>query len=142
MLLTCSSCNSRYLVNSADLRPTGRIVRCAICGNEWVQEPNLVEEEDLESSISSTSQEKNNKSKQEKSLVSNLPSTYVKEEKPSIINSILLILFIVVFIMFYWFINIEYMGIIALLQFYIQEFYFNLKLIINDLAKLIHQIIN
>ena len=63
MLLTCSSCNSRYLVNSADLRPTGRIVRCAICGHEWVMEPNLVEEEDLESSISNTFQEKNNKSK-------------------------------------------------------------------------------
>ena len=121
MLLACSSCNSRYLVNSADLRPTGSIVRCTLCGHEWFQEPTLVEEEDLESSITSTFQEKNNNLKQEKSLVSNLPSTYVKEEKPSIINSILLILFIAVFIIFYWFIKIEYMGIIALLKFYIQE---------------------
>ena len=42
----------------------------------------------------------------------------------------------------FWFIKNEADGIMALLNFYIQEFYFNLKLIINDLTKLIHQIIN
>ena len=36
----------------------------------------------------------------------------------------------------------EGIGLIALLNYYIQEFYFNLKLIVNDLAKLIHQVIN
>ena len=45
MLLTCSSCNSRYLVNSGDLKPDGRVVRCAKCAHEWFQGPNLSEEE-------------------------------------------------------------------------------------------------
>ena len=86
MLLTCSSCNSRYLVNSADLKPNGRTVRCATCGYEWLQTPNLIEKETLEPSVPRTVKEENNKLKQEKPLVSNLPSTYIKEENPKIIN--------------------------------------------------------
>ena len=44
MLLICSSCNSKYLLNSADLKPKGRNVKCSICGNVWFQEPKLAEE--------------------------------------------------------------------------------------------------
>ena len=141
MLLTCSSCNSRYLVNSADLKPNGRTVRCATCGNEWLQKPNLIEEETLEPSVPRTVKEENNKLKQEKPLVSNLPSTYIKKENPKIINSIMVALFLFVAVVIFWLIKREGIGLIVLLNFYIQEFYFNLKLIINDMAKLIHQIV-
>ena len=37
MLVSCSSCNSKYLVNSADLKPDGRTVQCAKCGHNWFQ---------------------------------------------------------------------------------------------------------
>ena len=67
MLLACSSCKSRYLVNSADLKPNGRTVRCASCGNEWFQDPNLVEEEIIEPPTSNTFTEENNKFKPDSS---------------------------------------------------------------------------
>ena len=38
MLIRCSACNSKYLVNSADLKPDGRMVECASCGHQWYQE--------------------------------------------------------------------------------------------------------
>ena len=47
MLLTCSSCNSKYLVNSADLKPDGKNVKCAVCGHKWFQNPDLDSEEDI-----------------------------------------------------------------------------------------------
>ena len=142
MMLVCSSCNSRYLVNSGDLKPDGRVVRCAKCDYEWFQGPNLTEEETLESSPLNTSEEENNQLVSEKKSVTNLPSTYIKEEKASLFNSILIIFLVVLMIFVFWVVKQEGRGIIVLLNFYIQEFYFNLKLIINDFAKLIHQIIN
>ena len=45
MFIQCSACNSKYLVNSADLKPEGRMVECASCSHQWLQEPIL--EEDL-----------------------------------------------------------------------------------------------
>ena len=63
MMLVCSSCNSRYLVNSGDLKPDGRVVRCAKCDYEWFQGPNLTEEENLESSLLHIAEEKDNKLK-------------------------------------------------------------------------------
>ena len=135
MLLTCSSCNSRYLINSADLQSNGRTVQCAKCYNEWFQEPNLAEEEVLEPSSLSNFNEK-------KTTVSNLPSTYIKEKTPSIINSIIVLILLALAVFLLWFIRKEGVGLIALLNYYIQEFYFNLKLIVNDLVKLIHQVIN
>ena len=142
MLLACSSCNSKYLANSADFKPEGRIVKCVRCGHEWFQEPIFIEEDVFESADSSTFKEEKNQSKQENALTSNLPSTYIKEEKPSLINSFLVILFVVIFIIVFKYIKTEGSGIIVLSNFYIQEFFFNLKLIINDLAKLVHQITN
>ena len=37
MILTCSSCSTRYLVDPAQLGAAGRMVRCAICGHSWLQ---------------------------------------------------------------------------------------------------------
>ena len=142
MLLTCSSCNSKYLVNSADLKPNGRKVRCAACGHNWFQKPNLVEEEVLDLSDSSSLNVDNNQLKQNKKSSYSLPSTYIKEEKVSILNSFLVILFLIIFVFGVWLIKREGTQIIILLNYYIQEFYFSLKLIITDLAKLMNQIIN
>ena len=64
---------------------------------------------------------------EEKTTVSNLPSTYIKEKTPSIINSIIILTLLVLFVILFWFIKIEGAGLIALLNYYIQEFYFNLK---------------
>ena len=81
MLITCSSCNSKYLLNSADLKPNGRKVRCSICNEEWFQEPNYME--DLNDESQTLNLENKEIKKNEAALVSNLPSTYVKEQKPS-----------------------------------------------------------
>jgi len=142
MLLTCSSCNSKYLVNSADLKPNGRNVKCAACGHNWFQKPNLVQEEILNLSDPSSLNVDNNQLKQNKNTSYSLPSTYIKEQKVSIVNSFLIVFILVILVIGIWFIKREGLQIIILLNFYVQEFYFNLKLIITDLAKLINQIIN
>ena len=138
MLLACSSCNSKYLLNSADLKPDGKTVQCIKCGYQWFQKPDL-EEEVIKLSTLSDNKEKNS---QKETFISNLPSTFHKENKSSILNSLLIIFFIVMSTVIIWFIQHNGISIIALFNYYIQEFYFNLQLIINDLAKLIHQIIN
>ena len=63
MLLTCSSCNSKYLVNSADLKPDGKNVKCAVCGHNWFQNTDLDAEEalNLTSSNSQNPENKQNK---------------------------------------------------------------------------------
>ena len=90
MLLTCSSCNSRYLVNSADLKPNGRTVRCATCGNEWLQKPNLIEEETLEPSVPRTVKEENNKLKQEKPLLINQKITTATNKNSTTIMELII----------------------------------------------------
>ena len=142
MFLICSSCNSKYLVNSADLKPNGRTVRCATCNYEWFQEPQEVEQVAIESSTSSSLNKENSKLQQDKNYASNLPSTYLEKDNVSIFNSILVIILFIIFVVAIWVIQREGTGIIAIINFYIQEFYFNLKLIVNDLAKIINQIIN
>ena len=37
MIVTCSSCSTRYLVDPAQLGAGGRTVRCAKCGHSWLQ---------------------------------------------------------------------------------------------------------
>ena len=139
MLISCSSCNSKYLVNSADLKPDGRNVQCAKCGHLWFQTTILEENEILSTSVPSSEKEiKDNNIGQ----VTNLPSTYVKGQKPSIINSLLIVTLIIIIIACFWVLKNNGINFIVLINFYIQEFYFNLKLIINDFAKIIHQIIN
>jgi predicted Zn finger-like uncharacterized protein len=39
MILTCSSCATRYLIDPAQLGDSGRVVRCAKCGHSWMQAP-------------------------------------------------------------------------------------------------------
>ena len=139
MLVSCSSCNSKYLVNSADLKPDGRIVQCAKCGYNWFQIANIEDEEILSTSAPLTEQkiDKNNNN-----LTKNLPSRYVKETKSSILNSILVIITLAVAIIIFWFLKNNGINSLVLINFFLQEFYFNLNMIINDLTKAIHHFLN
>ena len=39
MIVTCSACTTRYLVDPTLLGAGGRMVRCAKCGHSWMQRP-------------------------------------------------------------------------------------------------------
>tara|TARA_Y100000590_G_scaffold450242_1_gene589600 strand:- start:273 stop:695 length:423 start_codon:yes stop_codon:yes gene_type:complete len=140
MFITCSSCDSKYLVNSADLKPNGRNVKCAKCGHNWFQTA-LIEPIDLDFDSSTSSVEENNTLNQEKKT-SQLPSTYVQEKESSLINSILLVFFLILFIFLFWYFKGNGLNVFVVLKFYISEFYFNLQLIINDLANIAYKILN
>ena len=143
MLISCTSCHSKYLINSADLKPDGRTVQCANCGNQWYQESSLREEEEiLIPSIFSNSTNSQTEKKESSLSTRNLPSTYVKEQKVSVLNSILVVIFVSVLIGGFWLIKNLETNTLVLLKFYVDEFYFNLKLIIDDIAKIIHRIFN
>ena len=141
MLIACSSCNSKYLINSADLKPEGRTVQCANCGHQWYQ-GSSVEEEISPSSTASTSTTNNVSENSTNVTNSNLPSTYVKEQQKSILNSILVVIFLFAMIGGFWFIKKLEINSLVLVKFYVGEFYFNLKLIFADLALIIHNILN
>ena len=143
MLISCTSCYSKFLVNSGDLKPNGRTVQCANCGNQWYQESIFVEEEEiLISSVPQTSlKNEHNKNEFDNSVI-NLPSTYVKEKNVSILNSVLVILLIVFLIIGSWGFRKLEMNTLVLLEYYFNEFYFNLKLIIDDIAKIAYQLFN
>ena len=137
MLISCSSCNSQFLVNSADLKPDGRKVQCAKCGYNWFQTITIEDTQPFISPVSSTKKEKDQNNK-----AVNLPSTYVKEPKVSMINTILVIIFMFISFTILWLLKSNGINFFVLINFYIHEFYFNLKLIINDLTNIILQIIN
>ena len=147
MFIVCSNCEFKYLVNSADLKPNGRMVECANCNHQWFQE---LDDTDITSSVPSTKKEefdqnlKNNKQKEklEKSPVRNLPSTVVREEKPSAINSAIVIALAIVVILGIWIYRSYGVNTFIIIDFYIREFFFNLNLIISDLAKIIHNTLN
>ena len=141
MLISCSSCNSKYLVNSADLKPNGRTVQCAQCGHNWFQEASIDKEEFLSNSAPSTNDKNKNFNPQNNTVI-NLPSTYVKEQEVSIINSILIVVFTLVLLWGIWFLKNNNIDSLLSINYYIQEFYFTLKLLINDLAKIVYQILN
>ena len=138
MLILCSSCKSKYLVNSADLKPSGRTVQCARCGHNWFQTPSVDNEDVLRTSDPLS----NNKDSNQKNNIPNLPTTYVQKKKVSIINSILVVFSLFVLIGSFWLINKNGINVIVLINFYIQEFFFNFNLMINDLAKIVHEILN
>ncbi len=147
MLIQCSSCNSKYLVNSADLKPNGRMVECANCTHQWYQDLNI--DADLEiTSILNTEEnekkEKNNTESKTKNIkdIKNLPSTFVKEKKVSVLNSLLVILLLILIFLSFWFLRKYGANLFVLINFYINEFFFNLKLIISDISKIIYQIMN
>lgn len=39
MIITCASCQKRYLLEKEELGPEGRLVRCVACGHTWHQKP-------------------------------------------------------------------------------------------------------
>jgi|TARA_B100000959_G_scaffold177598_1_gene185797 predicted Zn finger-like uncharacterized protein len=139
MLTSCSSCNSKYLVNSADLKPDGRTVQCAKCGHNWFQTAKIEDEEML---ITSTPSSDNTIDKNKNNLTTNLPSTFVKEKKPSILNSILVVIIAVAIVIGFWFLKNNGFNFLVPINFFLQEFYFNLTMIINDLTKTIHYLLN
>ena len=102
MLIRCSACNSKYLVNSADLKPDGRMVECASCGNQWYQEPITEEEILFPSAPSSKNDHKQTQDitntkieDNQKNEIKNLPSTVVTKHKTSIMNSFLVLIVLV-----------------------------------------------
>ena len=142
MLISCYSCNSKYLVNSAELRPDGRMVKCANCDYQWYQE-NLINLEDiLTHSAPLTSTEKKLDNTKSSLPTPNLPSTYVRDKKVSALNSILVVLFIFILIGGFLFIRNLEVNTLVLLKFYIDEFYFNLRLIFDDIATILHKLLN
>ena len=147
MFIVCSNCEFKYLVNSADLKPNGRMVECANCNHQWYQE---LDDTDITSSVPSTKKEEldqniknnNQKEKLEKDPVRNLPSTVVRQEKPSVINSTIVIILAIVVILAIWIYRSYGVNTFIIIDFYIREFFFNLNLIISDLAKIIHNTLN
>ena len=147
MFIVCSNCEFKYLVNSADLKPNGRMVECANCNHQWFQE---LDDTDITSSVPSTKKEEfdqnlknnNEKEKLEKDPVRNLPSTVVRQEKPSVINSTIVIALAIVVILAIWIYRSYGVNTFIIIDFYIREFFFNLNLIISDLAKIIHNTLN
>ena len=147
MFIVCSNCEFKYLVNSADLKPNGRMVECANCNHQWFQE---LDDTDITSSVPSTKKEEldqniknnNQKEKLEKDPVRNLPSTVVRQEKPSVINSAIVIILAIVVILAIWIYRSYGVNTFIIIDFYIREFFFNLNLIISDLAKIIHNTLN
>ena len=139
MFIKCSNCEFKYLVNSADLKPSGRMVECANCGHQWYQE--LTENENF-SSVPSSKKENTTNNLTKGKVVKNLPSTIVKHEKPSIINSIILVVLIIIIFFGIWVSRSFENNTFVLIDFYIREFFFNLNLIISDLGKIIYDILN
>ena len=146
MFIECSNCEFKYLVNSADLKPNGRMVECANCKHQWFQELNNTE---VLSAVPSSKNdnlvdnEKLNKNIENKNeIVKNLPSTIVRQEKPSILNSIIALILILFIFLGIWISRSFEINTLVLIDFYIEEFFFNLNLIISDLAKIIYNILN
>ena len=144
MFIECKNCNFKYLINSADLKPNGRMVECANCNHQWFQD---LDDTDIISAVPSSKKEniqnkqivdKDNNNK----YVKNLPSTVVKQENPSILNSIILLVFITLIFLGIWISRSYGINTFVLIDFYIKEFLFNLNLIISDLAKIFYNVLN
>ena len=150
MFIQCSDCDYKYIVNSADLKPDGRMVECANCNHRWFQEP-IKGEDILYSSVPKTDKSNSKKNLDSQNIdeddsssnqIKNLPSTIVKEKKVSIVNTFLVVFLLVFLFFLFWTLRSYGTNIFVLFNFYINEFIFNLKLIIDDLTKIIYQILN
>ena len=150
MFIVCSKCDFKYLINSADLKPNGRTVECANCHHQWFQDP---DKNETFSSVPFTKKIEQENTKEKNidvnknynsinPLVKNLPSTVVRQEKPSIQNSIIVIILVLIIFLGFWISRSYGINTLVLIEFYIREFFFNLNLIIADLAKIIHNILN
>ena len=102
MFIQCSDCQYKYLINSSDLKPNGRMVQCAHCSHSWYQEL-LQGEALLYSSVPKVEANEiikkiHKEKKEDKDAtikpITNLPSTVVKEKKVSVTNSFLVIFFL------------------------------------------------
>ena len=150
MFIQCADCDYKYIVNSADLKPDGRMVECANCNHRWYQEL-IQSEEYLTSSVPKMSSTEINTSEQNKKNdkkdtltkeIKNLPSTEVREKRVSLLNTFLVIFFLIFLFFIFWAFRSYGTNIFVLISFYINEFFFNLRLIIDDFAKIIYQILN
>ena len=129
------------------LKPKGRMVECANCNHQWFQE---LDDTDITSSVPSTKKEEidqnlnNNQQKEklEKGPLRNWPSTFLRQETPSVINSTIVITLAIVVILAIWIYRSYGVNTFIIIDFYIREFFFNLNLIISDLAKIIHNTLN
>ena len=146
MFIECSNCEFKYLVNSADLKPNGRMVECANCNHQWFQQFN---DTDKQSAVPSSKKENlkieenfDEKSMNKNELVKNLPSTVVRQEKPSILNSTIVVTSIIFIFLGIWISKSFEINSLVLINFYIKEFLFNLNLIISDLGKIIYNTLN
>jgi len=126
------------------------MVECANCNHRWYQEP-IQAEELLSSSVPHVPKEdhdgevKNNTDEDKANFtkeIKNLPSTEVREKKVSVLNTFLVIFMLIFLFFLFWAFRSYGTNIFVLLTFYINEFFFNLRLIIDDLAKIIYQILN
>jgi len=141
MFIECSDCHFKYLVNSADLKPNGRTVECANCRNQWFQEP-VIDDKISLSLKQAPSEIKESRRKDSLENVKNLPSTFVRKKQTSLTNTFLVLLLIFVLFFGYWILKNNGLNFIVLLNYYIEEFFFNIKLIISDIAKIIYNILN
>ena len=136
MLLNCPSCNTSYLVNSADFQPNGRIVKCTYCSNQWFQKASFSDDDQnfLKKEIKQTAKKDNYEKK--------LPSRYIETPKTSIRNSFLVIFLLIFLIFSYFSIKNFDGGFLHLIKFYCNEIFLFINLIIENLANNIHNLFN
>ena len=135
MLINCPSCKVKFLINSADLRSDGRNVMCANCKYQWFQKPDFNYKHKIESYKTKISKDSTGFNKL-------LPSTYVEVQETSLMNSLLMIIFVFfIFVMYFIIKNLD-QGMIYLITYYIQELISYTNQIINDLARVFHKIVN
>ena len=80
--------------------------------------------------------------KQQSKAIKNLPSTIVREDKPSKRNSFIVLFLITCIFIAVWLSRSYGIDTFVLIDFYIRELIFNLNLIVSDLAKIIYTILN
>ncbi len=142
MLLNCSSCNTSYLVNSADLQPNGRIVECVNCSNQWFQKANIDNQDNLFLRIKKDENLKNSDNLDKEDYERNLPSKYVEPPKPSFFNSFLIIFFLFLIIFLYFSLKNLEGGIIHLIKYYVEEIKLIIIAIIQNLANFFYNLLN